>query len=350
MQLAVPSFQISQSLLKYLIVINKKLISLFITKIKMTNPKISIVVPLYNEEKSLPILIERLNKLVGDSEITFEIVLVDDGSNDATADICNQIALSDSRYHCIFLARNYGHQIALSAGISVACGTEALMILDGDLQDPPELFFEFYSNYLKGFDVVYGVRKKRKEHFFKTTAYFIFYRLLKKISSIDIPLDSGDFSLISRRVADVLNKMPEESRYVRGMRSWIGFKQIGVEYERDERVAGESKYSLPMLMKLAFSGIFNFSEIPIKFITKLGMFSVVISLIYFVITLIKKFFYIDVPVGFTGLLFVIILFGGVQLVSIGIIGEYIIRIFFQVKNRPLFIIKNRIKAKDIIEN
>lgn len=311
----------------------------------MINPKISLVIPLYNEEKSLPLLIDRLNKLISGSDITFEIVLVDDGSTDATAEICNQIAFSDERYHCIFLARNYGHQIALSAGISEASATEALMILDGDLQDPPELFFEFYNYYTEGYDVVYGIRKNRKENLLKKSAYFIFYRILKKISYIDIPLDSGDFSLISRRVADVLNKMPEESRYIRGMRSWIGFKQVGVEYERDERIAGNSKYSLSMLMKLAFNGIFNFSEIPIKFITKLGVFSVIVSLIYFVITLIRKFFYIDVPVGFTGLLFVIILFGGVQLISLGIIGEYIVRIFFQVKNRPLFIIKSRIKEK-----
>lgn len=315
----------------------------------MTNPQISLVIPLYNEEKSLPILVERLNKLIDHSDITFEVVLVDDGSKDATASLCHQIALSDERYQCIFLARNYGHQIALSAGISVASATDALMILDGDLQDPPELFFEFHNYFLKGYDVVYAVRKKRKEHFLKTSAYYIFYRLLKKISYIDIPLDSGDFSLISRRVADILNKMPEESRYIRGMRSWIGLKQIGVEYERDERSAGESKYSLSMLMKLAFNGIFNFSEIPIKFITKLGIFSVLISLIYFISTIIKKIFYVDVPVGFTGLLFVIILFGGVQLISLGIIGEYIVRIFFQVKNRPLFIIKNRIKSKETLD-
>ena len=282
------------------------------------------------------------------STITFEVVLVDDGSSDSTAEICNQIALSDERYQCLFLSRNYGHQIALSAGISVASGTEALMILDGDLQDPPELFFEFYKYLSKGYDVIYGIRKKRKENFFKKSAYFIFYRLLKRISSIDIPLDSGDFSLISRRVANVLNKMPEESRYIRGMRSWIGFKQIGVDYEREERVAGKSKYSLSLLINLAYNGIFNFSEIPIKFITKLGIFSVLISLIYFISVLIKKFLNIEVPVGFTGLLFVIILFGGVQLISLGIIGEYIVRIFFQVKNRPLFIIKNRIKSRENI--
>ncbi|MES2591417.1 MAG: glycosyltransferase family 2 protein [Bacteroidota bacterium] len=316
----------------------------------MINPKVSLVIPLYNEEKSLPILVERLNKLIQGSDITFEVVLVDDGSSDATGDMCRQIALADEKYHCVFMARNYGHQIALSAGISVATGTEALMILDGDLQDPPELFFEFYNYLKKGYDVVYGIRQKRKEHFFKTASYFIFYRLLKKISYINIPLDSGDFSLISRRVADILNKMPEESRYIRGMRSWIGFKQIGVTYERDERVAGESKYSLSMLFKLAYNGIFNFSEIPIKFITKLGVFSVLISLIYFISVVIKKIIHVDVPVGFTGLLFVMILFGGVQLISLGIIGEYIVRIFFQVKNRPLFIIKNRIKEKNSIDN
>jgi glycosyltransferase involved in cell wall biosynthesis len=316
----------------------------------MPSPKISIVVPLYNEAPSLPALIERLNSIITNSDITFEIVLVDDGSTDATATICKQIALTDEHYHCIFMARNYGHQLALSAGISVASGTEALLLLDGDLQDPPELVFDFYNHFLKGYDVVYGVRKKRKEHFFKTAAYFLFYRLLKKISYIDLPLDSGDFSLISRRVADVLNKMPEESRYIRGMRSWIGFKQIGVEYERAERVAGTSKYSIAKLIGLAFNGIFNFSEIPIRFITRLGIFSVIIALIYFIVTLVKKFLNIDVPVGFTGLLFVIILFGGVQLISLGIIGEYIVRIFFQVKNRPLFIIKNRIKEKNQIEN
>jgi len=317
----------------------------------MTNPEISLIIPLYNEEKSLPFLFERLNKLIAGSDITFEIVLIDDGSTDSTADMCRQIALADERYHCIFLARNYGHQIALSAGISVASGIKALMILDGDLQDPPELFFEFYNYFLKGYDVVYAVRKERKESRFKKSAYFIFYRLLKRISNIELPLDSGDFSLISRRVADVLNKMPEESRYIRGMRAWVGFKQIGVEYERSERVAGDSKYSLTMLMKLAYNGIFNFSEVPIKFITKLGISSVIVALLYFVSVLIKKFVLnSDVPVGFTGLLFMIILFGGVQLISLGILGEYIVRIFFQVKNRPLFIIKNRIKDKDIIEN
>jgi polyisoprenyl-phosphate glycosyltransferase len=157
------------------------------------------------------------------------------------------LALSDARYHCVFLSRNHGHQLALTAGLASALGTEAIMVIDGDLQDPPELLNEFYEHYKNGYDVVYAVRKKRKENFIKKTGYFLFYRLLRSISYVDIPLDSGDFSLMSRKVVNILNKMPEESRYIRGMRSWIGFKQIGVEYERDERMAGESKYSFKQL-------------------------------------------------------------------------------------------------------
>ena len=160
-----------------------------------------------------------------------------------------QVALMDKRYHCIFLARNYGHQIALSAGLAKARGTEGVMVIDGDLQDPPELLTAFYEKYKEGYDVVYAVRTKRKENVFKKTAYLAFYRLLKSISYIDIPLDSGDFCFMSRRVVDVMNQMPEESRYMRGMRSWIGFEQIGIHYERSERAAGESKYSFRKLLQ-----------------------------------------------------------------------------------------------------
>jgi dolichol-phosphate mannosyltransferase len=315
----------------------------------MSIPQISFVIPLYNEAESLPVLVDRLNRFISSSELSYEVVLVDDGSSDQTEEILLQLAFSDARYQCVFLSRNYGHQIALSAGIQAARGSEALMILDGDLQDPPESFPEFYAWYKQGYDVVYSVRKTREENAIKKATYFMFYRLLKSISDIHIPIDSGDFSLISRRVADVLNQMPEESRYIRGMRSWIGFKQKGIAHERGERAHGKSKYSFRMLMKLAYNGIFNFSEIPIKFITRLGLFSVCSSAVYFVITIIRKFFYHDVPVGFTALLFAIILFGGVQLISLGVIGEYVIRIFFQVKNRPLFIVKQRIVNKERID-
>lgn len=310
--------------------------------------KISIVIPLYNESLSFSFLIKRVNDLMESTLLAIEVVLVDDGSTDNTAQLISQIALTDRRYTGLFLARNYGHQIALSAGLSIASGSEAIMIIDGDLQDPPELLLTFYNYLLDGYDVVYGVRKKRKESLFKRFGYYLFYRIQKKIVSVDIPLDSGDFSLVSRRVVNILNQMPEESRFVRGMRAWIGFRQIGVEYDRDKRIAGSSKYSLKMLVRLAYNGIFNFSDFPIKIITSFGFFAIVLSLLFLVVVLIKRVFYNDVPEGYTSLLVVITLFSGVQLISLGIIGEYIYRIFFQVKGRPLFNIKHKIIEKEII--
>jgi dolichol-phosphate mannosyltransferase len=304
---------------------------------------------LYNEEESLPLLVARLNKLMDESPLRIEVVLVNDGSKDKTEDMMRQLALADSRYHCVFLARNYGHQLALSAGMSVVNGTEGVMVIDGDLQDPPELLGQFYELLKQGNDVVYAVRKKRKEGILKRAAYHLFYRLLKKISYIDIPLDSGDFCLMNRRIVDILNKMPEESRYIRGMRSWIGFKQVGLEYERDERQAGTSKYSFALLWKLAYNGIFNFSEFPIKLVSRIGVFVIIFSIMYLIGVLLKKLIYGTVPEGFITLFFIISLFSGIQLISLGLIGEYILRIFFQTKGRPLFIIKDRIENKVIKE-
>jgi dolichol-phosphate mannosyltransferase len=281
--------------------------------------------------------------------MTIEVVLVDDGSRDDTPTLMRQLALLDERYHCVFLSRNHGHQLALSAGMASARASEALFIIDGDLQDPPELLPDFYEAFQDGNDVVYAVRRKRKEGVAKKIAYYLFYRLLKSISYVEIPLDSGDFALISRRVADVLIKMPEESRYLRGMRSWVGFKQIGLEYERDERVAGESKYSLKQLFNLAYNGIFNFSEFPVKFMTRIGTVAILTSLFYFITVVIKKLFFTEVIEGFTSLLFVVILFSGVQLFALGIIGEYVLRIFFQSKNRPLFIIKEEIINREYVQ-
>lgn len=313
-------------------------------------PQISIVAPLYNEKDTFPLLVERLNKLMDTSQLAIEVVLVDDGSKDNTAELMAALALSDKRYHAVFLSKNHGHQSAVTAGMAKAEGTEGIFIIDGDLQDPPELLEEFYGHLKNGADVVYAVRKKRKESWLKRTAYSAFYRLLKSISYIDIPLDSGDFSLVSRRVVNVMNKMPEESRYLRGMRTWVGFKQVGVEYDRDSRAAGDSKYSLKMLFRLAYNGIFNFSEAPIKLVTNMGIGTFLIATIYLLMVLFKKFFIKDyVPEGFTATLFVIILFAGVQLIALGIIGEYVLRIFFQVKNRPLFLIKREIKNGEIID-
>jgi dolichol-phosphate mannosyltransferase len=289
-------------------------------------------------------LADRLVKIMDQSTITLEAVLIDDGSRDNSRTMLQQLALSDPRFHVVLLSRNHGHQLALTAGLSVARGSEGVFVLDGDLQDPPELLDTFYAKFQEGYDVVYAVREKRKEVFYKRFAYFIFYRILKKIANIDIPLDSGDFSFMSRRVVNVLNKMPEESRFIRGMRTWIGFKQIGIAYDRQERASGDSKYSFSKLVQLALNGIYNFSEFPIKFVTSLGGFAIVSSVIYLIFVVVKKMFFDQVIEGFTALLFVIILFGGIQLMAIGVLGEYILRIFFQSKSRPNFIIEKEICA------
>lgn len=302
-------------------------------------PQVSFVIPLYNEESNFNLLVERLIKVMDGSSLLLEVVLVDDGSRDRTSEMIRQISLTDHRFSGIILSKNHGHQLALTAGLSVARGTEGVFVLDGDLQDPPELLSEFYAKYKEGFDVVYAVREKRKESWYKKLAYFLFYRILRSISSIEIPLDSGDFSFMSRKVVDILNQMPEESRFIRGMRTWIGFKQIGISYHRDERASGDSKYSFSKLVQLAMNGIFNFSEFPIKAVSILGGISTVISVCYFITVLVKRFvFHHEVIEGFTAILFVIIMLGGLQLLAIGIIGEYILRIFFQSKSRPNYII------------
>jgi len=307
------------------------------------SPQINIVIPLFNEEDVFELLINRLNSVMNNTSLTCQVILIDDGSVDSTASKLKDLALNDSRYISILLSRNFGHQLALSAGLSNANASEAVFILDGDLQDPPELLNEFYSYIQKGYDVVFAVRNRKGGSFLKKVCYKFFYRILRKISYIDFPLDSGDFSMVSSRVIQQINKMPEESRFLRGMRSWVGYKQIGIEYERSDREIGESKYTFSRLLKLALNGIFNFSEFPIKFVSVLGLLTISSSLFYFILTVFKKLFFGMVPEGFTALLFTIILFGGVQLFCIGIIGEYILRIFFQVKGRPLFIIKEVIK-------
>lgn len=310
--------------------------------------QINIVVPLYNEEKVFDELQKRLINLMNRSNINISIIMVDDGSNDNTAKLMERISFDDKRFNSVFLSRNFGHQLALSAGLSVVDASEGVFIIDGDLQDPPELLEEFYPYLKKGYDVVYAVRHKRKESFFLRMAYSTFYKILKKISYVDIPLDSGDFSLISRTVADNIVNMKEESRFIRGMRTWVGYKQIGVPYEREKRHAGDSKYPFGKLLKLAINGIFNFSEVPIKFISRLGLISVLLSLTYLSYAIFKLIFTDSVPEGFIGIIFTITLFGGIQLLSIGILGEYILRIFFQVKDRPLFIIKKQIHNGQII--
>lgn len=304
----------------------------------MNNVDISIIVPLYNEEQVFEQLISRLIKVISTIDFTCEVILINDGSTDNTTTLIEQICEQDSRFVGVILSRNHGHQLAVSAGLMQVKGKKGAMIIDGDLQDPPELITEFYALLNDGFDVIYAIRKNRKESFVKRQAYTIYYKLQKRISNFNIPIDSGDFSMLSRRVVDQINNMPEQSRYIRGMRAWVGFKQIGFEYDRDERYAGETKYSWGKLFELAFNGIFNFSDFPVKIITRLGFLTVFFSIFYFAYNLYRKLVFNDVPQGFTATILAIILFSGVQLISLGLIGEYVLRIYNQVRNRPLFII------------
>ena len=304
----------------------------------MQPPLISIVVPLYNEERSFNKLIERLTNVLDSLNIPAQAVLVNDGSTDNTPYLMQLLSEKDKRFRSVLLSKNHGHQVAVSAGMYYANGAEAIMIMDGDLQDPPELVSDFYSKLREGYDVIYAIRKNRKENFLLKRAYWIYYRVQRMVSNYNIPIDSGDFCMISKRVRDVMVSMPEQSRYLRGMRSWIGFKQFGFEYERSERHAGKSKYSLKKLLQLAFNGIFNFTEFPIKLIYRLGFTSIIISILYMVYLSWKKIIGAPLPQGYFTLIFAISFFSGIQLISLGLIGEYVYRTYNQVRQRPLFII------------
>jgi len=308
---------------------------------------ISIVIPIYNEEENLDVLYSRLTSaapLWGD---TYEVVLVNDGSKDRSAFMMQEIAEKDNRFRIVTLSRNFGHQAAISAGIQTAKG-DAVIIMDGDLQDPPEELPRFLEKWREGYDVVYAVRTKRKEGFFKKIAYKTFYRILGLISDIDIPLDSGDFCVMDRKVVDALVKdMPEKSRFVRGLRAYAGFKQIGVEYERAERNAGEVKYTFKKLMKLALDGIFDFSTFPLKVATYLGFLIAIPSFltgIFFIIHRILDFEIFgyspsDTP-GLATLAVGMFFLSGVMLIIMGILGEYLGRIYYEVKQRPFYLIDN----------
>lgn len=305
--------------------------------------KVTIIIPLFNEQKVLPHLFNKLDLILNNNELEIDVLLINDGSNDDTENIISLKAMLDHRFSCINFSRNFGHQNAITAGLNFSKGLDAVMIIDGDLQDPPELVFDFYELINQGYDIINAIRKKRKENFVKKFLYWCYYRILNNISTIDQTLDSGDFCMIKRNVVDVINSLPENNRYVRGLRSWVGFKHYNFEYERSKRVDGESKYSFNMLFKLAYNGIFGFSKFPVKFISKLGFSTIFFSLVYITVLMYMKIYHPSkVPQGFTSLIFMISIFCGVQLVAIGILGEYIVRTFDEIKNRPNYIIKSKI--------
>ena len=319
----------------------------YVSKKNIMSPEISIVVPLYNEVEVFEELIQRLNKVIEKSNLIIEVVLIDDGSNDGTKNLMSNLGFKNSNYTCVFLSKNFGHQNAVTAGLELAKASSAIFIIDGDLQDPPELLKPFYEKLKQGYDVIYGIRKKRKEIFYKKFLYWLFYRIMNLIAETNIQMDSGDFALISRRVVDQINKMPEKSRFIRGLRSWVGFKQYGFEYERDKRAAGEPKYTFKALFQLAYNGIYNFSTIPIRLIYKLGITTMLLTFTYIIFLIINKIFFGNVPKGYTSIILIISIFSSVQLISIGVLGEYLIRIHKQSQNRPLFIIENIIRDKSL---
>lgn len=266
-----------------------------------------------------------------------EMVLVDDGSTDDTFRVLAEAAQRDPRIVAISLSRNFGHQAAVSAALDHASG-DLVAVMDGDLQDPPEALPSLIAEQAKGFDVVYARRVGRKEIWPLRLAYFLFYRLIARVSNVRLPLDAGDFSLLSRRVVERLRELPEHHRYLRGLRSWVGFRQTGIDVERSRREAGKSKYGLLRLLRLAFDGIFSFSMAPLRAASILGLIVVVGAVLYALYAVYVRLFMGISPTGFTALIVVVTLLSGVQLLVLGVIGEYLGRVYEEAKGRPLYVV------------
>jgi len=293
---------------------------------------ITVVVPCYNESAVLVPLYHRLTAAAESWNEPFEVLLVDDGSDADTWLQIEKIHCRDPRWKAVRFSRNFGHQTAVSAGLRYACG-DAVVVIDADLQDPPEEIGRLVARWREGYDVVYAVRRKRKEGLLRRFCYAAFYRLLAGLSDTPIPLDSGDFCLMDRKVVDVLNAMPEQKRFVRGLRAWVGFRQIGVEYERKVRIAGETHYTLGKLAQLAADGIFSSSTAPLRLATRLGLAVCLLGLLAAALVFVQPMFGHQVASGAATLIAVLFL-GGVQLVCLGIIGQYIGRIYEEVRARP----------------
>lgn len=301
-------------------------------------PSFSIVIPVYEEEGNLRQLHRRLTRTMEDLARPYEVIFVNDGSEDGTLACLRAIQARDPNVKVLDLARNFGHQAAITAGLDHAAG-EAVIVLDGDLQDPPEVIPQLVTRWQQGYDVVYAVRTKRKEGLLKRIAYGVFYRLMRLMTDTEIPLDAGDFCLIDRRVATALGQLPERNRFVRGLRSWVGFKQVGVPFERARRHEGQSKYSLAALVGLATSGFVSFSKLPLRAATYLGILvsglAFLSALGFFILRLVTKV----EPQGWTSVIVVVLFLGGVQLVSLGILGEYLGYILDEVRQRPPYIVR-----------
>ena len=301
-------------------------------------PEISVVVPVYNEQENLPELYRRLVAVLDAQGMRYELIFVDDGSRDGSRGLLHSYAAHDPRVVVVELARNFGHQVAISAGLDHTVGAGGIVI-DADLQDPPEVLPLFIERWREGHDVVYAIRARRKERWLLRLAYRIFYRMLKRVAAIHIPLDAGDFCIMDRRVVELLTAMPERNRFVRGIRSWVGLDQIGMPYERHGRYGGDSKYTLSRLIFLALDGLGSFSFLPLRGISIAGFFVSGVSIILAIAYAIQRLTVGLSPPGFASLIVAIFFLSGIQLITIGVIGEYVGRIFEEVKRRPLYVVR-----------
>jgi len=305
----------------------------------------SIVVPVYNEEEVIHETYRRLKNVMISTGEHYELIFVNDGSSDRTADILKGYSETDPSVILLDFSRNFGHQIAITAGMDYSRG-KAVVVIDADLQDPPELILEMIEKWKQGYDVVYAKRTERKgETLFKKQAAKMFYRLLQSMTDIDIPLDTGDFRLMDRKVCDQMNSLQEKNRFVRGLVSWVGFKQIAVEYERDERFAGESKYPLKKMLKLSMDGITSFSYKPLKLASIAGAAFSTIGFIYLLVVLYLKLFTHSTIPGWSSLIVIQLFFSSIILFILGMMGEYVGRIYDESKHRPLYIVREVYQKK-----
>lgn len=307
---------------------------------------ISYIFPIYNEEGNIELLYKTMDKLLAtNKKYDYEIVFVNDGSRDSSIDMLIDLQKSDSRVIVVDFARNFGHQIAVTAGIDHAHG-DALIIMDSDMQDPPKVSFELIKKWEEGYEVVYAQRRSRKDTFFKKITASVYYRVLHSLADIDIPRNTGDFRLIDKKVAEQMRAMPEHNRFLRGMVSWIGFKQIAVQFDRDERHAGETGYPLKKMIKFAMDGIMSFSSAPLKLISRTGYTIAFLALIGIIYALIVKLWFPSVTVeGWTFTVIAILFIGGIQLVMLGVLGGYIGRIYTESQKRPLYVVRSVFTSK-----
>ena len=310
------------------------------------DPKYTVIAPVYNEKESLPELYRRVSQVMSSTQEPWELILVDDGSTDGSTDEIRALAAKDEHVQPVIFARNFGHQIAVTAGLDYSRG-DAVVIIDADLQDPPEVILDLIAKWKEDYQVVYAVRTEREgETWFKKTTASMFYRLIFKITDVKIPLDTGDFRLLDRRVVDVMNTMHEKHRFLRGMSSWVGFRQIGVPYKRAARFAGTTKYPFRKMLQLALNAITSFSYFPLQLATYLGFIAAALAIVAIPVVAIMRLAGSQAFIGQTTALISVLFLGGVQLIFLGVLGEYVGRIYDEVKGRPLYTVSEAPDRKE----